>query len=268
MPPLRFWPVALLTTGCLLGADQPAPRVAPSYSAASIVNGADNQSGQFAPNMIVTIYGTNLSYSTAAITQNLAQGGDLPTVLGSSETQVYVDNYPADLFYVSPTQINFLVPPNLSGPDVAVRVTTDSLTGPTISVPLGAAAPGLFQQDATNAVATFAGGSVVTPQSPARPGDIVVLWATGLGATDPLPIYGQAPSAAAPLSAGANLSVLLDGVPVPAGAVAYAGLAPGFPGLYQINLVLPASTGSNPEIRVQVDDAVSIPNVHLPVTLN
>lgn len=266
MSSLRLWPLALLTVACLPGADQPAPRVAPDYSAASIVSAADNQSGQFAPNMIVTIYGTNLAYSTASITQSFAQGGSLPTVLGASETQVYVDNYPANLYYVSPTQINFLVPPNLLGPEILVRVTTDSLTGPTISFPLASAAPGLFQLDSSNAVATFADGSVVTPQSPARPGDIVVLWATGLGATDPNPRYGQVPISAAPLLA--SLTIFLDGVPVAPGAIAYAGLAPKFAGLYQINMTLPESTGPNPEVRVQVDDAVSIPNVHLPVTLN
>ncbi len=265
MPSVRFSPLAVLSIGCLLASDKPAPRVAPYYDAASIVNAADNQSGQFAPNTIATIYGTNLAYGTAAVSQNDINAGLLPTVLGTDETQVYVNNYPADLYYVSPTQINFLVPPNLVGPSMTVRVTIDGLAGPSIPFSLAAAAPGLFQLDATHAVATLADGSVVTPQSPAQPGDVVVLWATGLGATDPNPVYGQLPTAAAPLAAGASLSVLLDGVPVPPGAIAYAGLAPDFAGLYQINVTLPASTASNPEIRVQVDNAVSIPNMYLPV---
>ena len=169
MPSVRFSPLVLLSAGCLLAADKPAPRVAPYYSAASIVNAADNQSGQLAPNLIVTVYGTNLAYGTAAITQNYSFGGTLPTVLGASETQVYVDDYPADLYYVSPTQVNFLVPPNLITDRVSVRVTVDSLTGPAISVLLGPAAPGLFQLDSVNAVATFVDGSVVTPQAPGAP---------------------------------------------------------------------------------------------------
>jgi uncharacterized protein (TIGR03437 family) len=267
MPSVRFLPVAVCSLASLLAADKPAPRVAPYYDAASIVNGADNQSGQFAANTIATIYGTNLAYSTAAITDNDINAGLLPIVLGSSETQVFINNYPANLYYVSPTQINFLIPPNVVGSSMAVRVTVDSLVGPMISFPLAAAAPGLFQLDATNAIATFPDGSVVTPQSPAQPGDTVVLWATGLGATDPEPLYGRVPTAAAPVTA-ANLTVLLDQIPVGAGAIAYAGLAPYFPGLYQINLTLPESTGSNPEIRVQVENAVSIPNVHLPLTSN
>src|ERR1700734_3130647 len=108
MPLVRF-PLALLVVRCLLGAEVPAPRVAPVYSAASIVNAADNQSGALAANTIGTVYGANLAYDTAAITPNDIQGGVLPTVLGSSETQIFINNFPADLYYVSPGQINFLV---------------------------------------------------------------------------------------------------------------------------------------------------------------
>jgi len=250
----------------MLGAEKPVPRVAPVYDAASIVNAADNQSGALAPNTLGTIYGANLAYSTAAITSGNILNGVLPIVLGASETEVFVDHYPADLYYVSPTQINFLVPPDLTPQSAVVQVTIDGLAGPAISVTLARAAPGLFQLDLQNAVATEPDGSVLTPASPAKPGDIVLLYATGLGEVTPPAIYGQLPTAAAPLVAGANLSILLDGVAVDPGAIDYAGVAPGFAGLYQINLTLPASTGSNPEIRLQLDGASSIPGVHLPVS--
>jgi uncharacterized protein (TIGR03437 family) len=250
----------------MLGAEKPEPRVAPIYDAASVVNAADNQSGVLAANTLGTIYGANLAYSTAAITPGDIQGGILPIVLGASETEVFVNHYPADLYYVSPIQINFLVPPNMTAGAAVVQVTIDGLAGPAISLTLAAAAPGLFQLDLQNAVATEVDGTVLTPASPARPGDIVSLYATGLGPVTPPAIYGELPAAAAPLIAGANLSILLDGVAVPPGAIDYAGVAPGFAGLYQINLTLPASTGSNPEIRLKIDGATSIPGVHLPVS--
>jgi uncharacterized protein (TIGR03437 family) len=257
---------ALLMAWRMFGAEKPVPRDAPVYTSASIVNAADNQSGALAANTIGTIYGVNLAYSTAAITSSDIQGGVLPTVLGASETQVFVNNYPADLYYVSPTQINFLVPPNLSAQSAVVQVTIDGLAGPPIQLTLGAAAPGLFQLDLQNAVATEADGSVLTPASPAKPGDIVVLYATGLGQVTPPAVYGQLPTAAAALVAGANLSILLEGMAVDPSAIDYAGVAPGFAGLYQINLTLPASTASNPEIRLQLDGAFSIAGVHLPVS--
>ena len=267
--PLALLLLGLMVARCGLGADAPVPRVAPDYTAASIVNSADNLSGVLAPNTIGTIYGTNLAYGTAALTIGEVQGGVLPIVLGDSETQVFFGNYPADLYYVSPTQINFLVPPMMLPGPVSFRVVIDALEGKVIQLKLAPAAPGLFamvpKNGVTYAIATLVNGSLLTATSPAKPGDIVVLWATGLGITTPPAIYGQLPTAAAPLEPGANLAVLLNGVAVESSAIGYAGVAPGFAGLYQINLTLPASTAANPEIRLQLDGATSIPNVLLPV---
>ena len=200
----------------MLGADKPVPRVAPVYTAASIVNAADNQSGQLAPNAIGTIYGVNLAYSTAAVTQSDLHGGVLPVVLvGASDTTVLINNSPTALYYVSPTQINFLVPPDILPGPVSLYVDVDTLRGAGDSTDAGPLPrPALFQLDSTNAVATRADGSVLTPSSPAKPGDVVELWATGLGPTVPPAIGFTLPTAAAPLIAGANLSILLDGTPV------------------------------------------------------
>jgi uncharacterized protein (TIGR03437 family) len=262
-----FWAIAVGSTlGALaIAQERPRPQVAPVYTAASIVNAADNQSGALAANTLATIYGTNLAYDTAAITENDITGGVLPTVLGTDETEVFVSYLPADLYYVSPTQINFLVPPDLLPGPVNVYVTIDGLHGPIIPLTLTPAAPGLFQLDPQNAVATSANGTVLTPAAPANPGDIVVLYATGLGAMNPPVIYGFLPTAAASLVSGANLSILLNGTAVDSSAIQYAGQAPGYAGLYQINLKLPASTGQNPEIRLKIDGQASIPGVHLPV---
>jgi len=267
--PLVAFPLALLVGWCLLGAEKPVPLVAPYYTAASIVNAADNQSGALAPNTIGTIYGTNLAYSTAQVTESSIAGGALPILLGASETTVIINNTPAALYYVSPGQINFLVPPDLLPGPVTLYVAVDgyqATDGP-VQLTLSRAAPGLFQLDPQNAIATLPDGSVLTPSSssPAKPGDIVLLWATGLGETTPPADGFQIPTAPAPLIAGANLSILLDGTPVDPSAIQFAGVAPGYPGLYQINLKLPMSTAMNPEIRLQLDGASSIPGVHLPV---
>jgi uncharacterized protein (TIGR03437 family) len=270
--PLALLLLGLMVARCALGADAPVPRVAPNYTAASIVNAADNQSGALAPNAIGTIYGVNLAYSTTGITAGDVEGGSLPIWLGSRETTVSVSNQPAGLYYVSPGQINFLVPPNLTPGPVSVYVAVDGLMGPAIQLTLASAAPGLFEIEAANgamtAVATRVNGSLLTTLSPANPGDIVVLWAGGLGATTPLADGLQLPTAAAPLVAGANLSILLDGVAVASSNILYAGVAPGYAGLYQINLTLPLSTGKNPQIQLQLDGAISIPKVYLPVVLN
>jgi len=241
------------------------PREAPIYTAASIVNAADNQSGALAPNTIATVYGKNLAYTTRALTPGDIIGGVLPTALGTSDVAVLVGGLLANLYYVSPTQVNFLVPSILLPGPVNVQLVVDSLAGPAIPMQLAAAAPGLFQLDLVNAIATRPDGSVVTPDDPAKPGDVVVLYATGLGQVVPPVGYGELPTAAAPLSQMASFQVQLDGALVNSSDVLYAGVCPNFAGLYQINLRLPNSTGVNPGLRVALGDAISIPGIKLPV---
>ena len=242
-----------------------SPRDAPAYSAASIVNAAANVVEPIAPNTIATIYGKNLAYSTNSLVSGDVSGGVLPVVLPGTGVHVSVGGIAANLYYVSPTQINFLVPPNLAPGAVNVQVFIDGLVGPLIPLQLAAASPALFQLDAQNAVATRADGSVITPDAPAKPGDVVVLYATGLGQTNPPAYYSQLPTSAARLTQMADFRLLLDGVAVAAPAILYAGIAPGFAGLYQINVILPASTGANPEIRIGIGDALSVPGLRLPV---
>jgi uncharacterized protein (TIGR03437 family) len=257
----------VLTSWCAVAGDKPTAHVAPGYTVASIVNAADNRSGLLAPNAIGTIYGTNLAYGTATLTPADVRDGVLPTVLGDSETQVFFGNYPADLYYVSPTQINFLVPPMLLPGPLPVYIAVDALHGPILDLTLTPAAPAMFQMDAHTIIGTRADGSLLTPSSPAKPGDVVVLYATGLGTTSPPAVYGELPVAAAPLASDVKLAVLLDGVAVDPGNIQYAGVAPGYAGLYQINLQLPTSTGANPEIQLAIGGASSVAGVHLPVGL-
>lgn len=253
-----------LVSGLGLWADTSADQTI-SYSAASIVNAADNQPGVLSPNTIGTIYGTGLAYNTAAITPGDISGGVLPTVLPGTGVRVIFGGLMANIYYVSPTQINFLVPSTLLPGNVNIQVVLDALPGPAVPIQITAATPALFQADATNAVATEADGTLITPAAPAQPGDIVVLYATGLGGTVPALVYALIPTEAALLSRFANFQVLLDGTPVDQSLILYAGIAPGLAGVYQVNLKLPDSTGPNPEIRIGFSDVMSIAGVKLPV---
>ncbi len=242
-----------------------ALQAAPSYSAASIVNAADNLAGPLAPNTIATIYGTGLAYGTKWLTPDDIRGGVLPTVLPGTGVRILVGGVLANLYYVSPLQINFLVPPNLLPGASDLQVVIDGLSGPLIPIQLAATAPALFQLDAQNAVTTRDDGSAITPDKPVKPGDDVILYVTGLGQTVPPVQYCELPTRAAPLKQLADLKVVLDGIVVDASNITYAGIAPGFAGLYQVNLKLPAATGSNAEIRIGFGDQLSKPGLKLPV---
>jgi uncharacterized protein (TIGR03437 family) len=80
----------------------------PAYTAASIVNSATNLADALAPNAIATIYGTDLSYGTDQASSANLVNHMLPEALAG--VRVYVGNYLTSLYYVSPRQINFLIP--------------------------------------------------------------------------------------------------------------------------------------------------------------
>jgi uncharacterized protein (TIGR03437 family) len=216
---------------------------------------------------MVTVYGQNLSTNTQTLTAaDLSADGTLPTELPGTDTQVLVANMAATPYYISPTQINFLMPPNYTpGKNLSFSVVTGGRAGPLLSILLRETAPALFLLDAQTVVATHVDGSVVTTANPARPGGIVILYATGLGPTNPPIVPGRIPTTAAPLVSASDFEVLLDGQAVPPENVPYAGVAPLFAGLYQINLSLPASTAPNPEIRLACAGQISPAQIYLTV---
>lgn len=254
--------LATLVLGSQLWAGDPARNTAPSYSAASIVNSATNVIGALAPNTIATIYGSNLAYSTAAVQPDDVRGGSLPKTLAG--TRVIVGGITASLFYVSPTQINFLIPSLLLPGDFDVWIAREGTQGPVARITLLDVAPALFQVNANTIIAVHVDASLVTVDAPARPGEVVILYAAGLGRTNPDTINGQVATLAAPIRRLGDLTVTLGGVAVDPSNIAYAGLAPGFAGLYQINLKLPDVFEPNPEIRIAFGDQISPAALKLP----
>jgi uncharacterized protein (TIGR03437 family) len=142
-------------------------------------------------------------------------------------------------------------------------VARDSQAGPTVSIQLNSTSPGLFLWNGNNAVAVHLNGQVISAASPAVPGEIVVLYAAGLGRTSPDTANGQLATSAFSLYYASQLQVLLNGTPVPPGSILYAGLAPGFAGLYQLNLQLPAGLTANPQIQVAVGSQISPTSIQL-----
>ncbi len=221
---------------------------APTYSTDSILNGADFTPGPFAPGSIVTIFGAGLSFGTAGIPMG-SQNNTLPDFL--ADVRVYVDNLTSPLIYVCPTQINFVVPDNLLAGSVPVRVVRQGVTGPEVEIVLADAAPRLFATEAGYAIAQHgADYSVVSPGSPARAGEVVVIYATGLGRTAPEPAVFEIPQY--PGLVANSLQLFLGGSQVSPDRIFYAGLTPGSAGVYQINVTLPDAMGRDPEIRVTV----------------
>ena len=163
---------------------------APAYTADSIVNASDYSPGPFAPNSVLSIFGSNLSWYIGEFSASQSTPS-APVAL--SGVEVYVDNWPAPLLYVSPTQINFLVPSGESPGSISVHVVREGASGPFVSLTLVNGAPALFGGGSGFAIATHADGTLLTDASPGQPGEIVVVYATGPVSYTHLDVYKRQP---------------------------------------------------------------------------
>ncbi|MBC8166052.1 MAG: hypothetical protein H7Y20_09280 [Bryobacteraceae bacterium] len=236
---------------------------APLYVESSIANSASPRAEGLAPNTLATLYGKFLSHTTRSLQPEDIAAGILPTTLRGTGVRVIVGGFLAPVLYISPTQVNFVVPPSLLPGDWELRLGLDSRSGPAVRVRLSAASPALFSMDPEFVIATRGDGSLLTNEKPGKGGEIVVLYATGLGTTLPPIVSGQIVVGAAGLERMRDFRVELNGEAVAAERVLYAGLAPGFAGLYQVNLRLPEGIGRNPVIRIGFSEVMSPEAVRL-----
>jgi uncharacterized protein (TIGR03437 family) len=204
---------------------KPGPLIARVFPAA-----AANFPLELAPRMLISIYGMNLPDSTDA--------------------QVLVNGTATSLYYTSANQINALLPDSASG---LTTLTVQSSSGKnTVNVYLGTAAPAIFTQDSSGTGAASAlkasDQSLVTADNPLHSGDTVELYATGLGLTSPsngLDIAVQQPT------------VTVGGVACP---VSFAGAAPNFSGLDQVNCTIPADAAASVSAPVVISSGDRISN--------
>ena len=248
--------LAVLGAGPLLAASP--VEGAPFYTADSMVNSASAMAGSYAPNSFITIYGQNLAFVSRAINSSDIAAGALPTALGGTGVRVLINALPAYLWYVSPTQVVLLIPSWLTPGPATVQLDVNGVAGPEVQIMLNATAPGLFlYPDGTTVAAHHRDYSPITADAPAYDGELIVLYAGGLGRTSPETPSGQIPQVAAEIKDKSTFSVWLDGIPVDPSLIEYVGVTPGYGGLYQINLRLPPGVPPHTEIRISTTDTIS-----------
>jgi uncharacterized protein (TIGR03437 family) len=223
---------------------------APAYSADTILKAGSYTPGPFAPGSVLSLFGTGLAIAPHALTSDDIQNGQLPFELNA--VRVYLDGASLPLLYVSETQINFILPyKQMPGPAV-VRVARQGVSGPEVYITLVDAAPALFVDPAGYAIATHGDTSVITPEAPAKAGEIIVIYATGLGKLQKNPDSGELPNYVSSILALSTLKITVGDTAIPADKILYAGLTPMSAGLYQLNVVLPGVLGTDPELRVSI----------------
>lgn len=216
--------------------------VVPSVSDGGIVNGANMLSESLAPGSIISIFGSDLAASTATAAQL-----PLPTVL--TDAEVIISGLRAPLFFASESQINAQVPyESLEGrSQLVIRSSRGESTAHRISV--AASAPEFFFINPGDVAALNADGTLNTGTTPAPQGTKITVFVSGLGGvTPPVPSGVAAPSQ--PLAWTRQMvTAEVGGV---SADVLFAGLAPGFVGLGQVDLIVPAGLSGRLPLRVSV----------------
>lgn len=213
----------------------------PVFTAAGVTNGASFASGM-SPGAITTISGSGLSTVQGFLAANTLP---LPTQLLT--TTVTAGGVAAPLFAVSNVngmeQIHFQAPWEIAGQNSApVVVTNNGVSSETVQVTIHTAQPGIFTLDGTNAVAVHgANNQLISGASPAAPGEVIVVYATGLGAVSNPPGTGNPASATTGSRTTLPVSTTIGGQ---GAQVQFSGLTPTYVGLYQILAVVPANTAS------------------------
>jgi uncharacterized protein (TIGR03437 family) len=244
----------------------------PAYSDTSIVSAAGGPPGRIAANSIVTIYGQNLASVTWAISPQDLMGATLPLTPPGQTVHVQVNNLRLPLFYVSPTQINFFLPASLSNSaSITLLVYRDIVFGPTVRLPLRPQAPEIFQAPNGLAAATHADGRPLAESSPARAGDFIVVYGTGWGPLD----ASDTPSATFPvprfpveLRRRRDFQVRIDGQLLPAEDIYYAGVTPGFLGLYQANIRVPNTDKPRASLEIAIGEDRTTTTIWIPVEVS
>ncbi len=205
-----------------------------------------------APGEFVTIYGSGLASAT-----QVASAPPFP-VSGLAGVTVLVNGLPAPVYAVSPGSISALIPFAATGTKATVVVNNNGTNSNAVDVPLTKTAPGIFALDSSGsgaAAVLHADFSVVKPESKAKRGETVLVFLTGLGAVSP-PIADGAAAPASPLSrTSAPVTVYVGGVQLVASDIAYSGLAPGLPGLYQLNIRIPAAVIPGDAVPLAIETA-------------
>ena len=200
-----------------------------------------------APGSLISIFGVEMADATGA-------ADALPLATQLEGTSVLLGGQTLPLLFSSAGQINAQVPygiaTNTEHQLVVQRGTSYTVPEP---VTVAAAQPAVFTLNQSGKgqglvfVATATTQVLADGSNPARANDVVVIWCAGLGDVNPSAVAGSAAPFSPPAMTVDTVTVTIGGVDAP---VQFAGLAPGFAGLYQVNAVVPAGVTPGNDVPV------------------
>ncbi len=227
----------------------------PAVNSGGIVSAASFvlPSAGLAPGSLASLFGTSLGSIAGGTTQ-------LPLPWTLNNVTLNVNGAPAPLVYVSPRQINFQIPWEAAAPSQAsIVVDAAGANSPAVTLSLGTVSPGIFTLAQNGAgqgailianSATLAAPASVAGTRPAFRGEAVSVFCTGLGAVSATQASGQAASGS--LVNTVVTPTVTIGIGTQPATVLFSGLAPGFVGLYQVNVTVPADAPSGDAVPLML----------------
>jgi uncharacterized protein (TIGR03437 family) len=221
-----------------------------------VVNNASFAVGSnpLAPGAIAAVFGSHLNDGSSVLFSTFGPDGKLATTLAGA--QVTINGEPVPIFYSTPAQLGIQIPTDLTGSSAMVQVVVAGRASETKTLSLDSFSPGLFSVDQsghgqgailianTNTLVAPVGSIPGRDARPAKPGEFITIFCTGLGQVTPALATGVP---AASNTTVTKPTVTIDGVPA---NVEFSGMAPGFVGLNQVNVQVPAGTRAADDIPV------------------
>jgi uncharacterized protein (TIGR03437 family) len=229
----------------------------PAFTAAGLVNAASYTAGAVSPGEIVAIFGDNLGPPSIAGAE-LDSSGRLATDLAS--TRVFFDGVQAPMIYALRNQVSAIVPYGVAAANTSVEVEYQGARSAAVSVPVVSYTPALFGGFGATRPRPVAAinrdNSINDALHPAHLGDVVTVFATGLGPT-------SVPSADGEIC-GTDLkgytgtpSLTIGGTPA---QFQYVGCSPGtVVAVDQINAVIPLAAGTGPAVPIALSTSAGEP---------
>lgn len=234
----------------------------PAASVGNVLNiGTYGRNEPVAPGGATAIFGEQ--FVTAGTQPASPSALPLPTELGG--VRVFVNDVAAPLYYTSYDQVNFQIPFETVPGLARVRVDRGAQRGNTVSVEVQARAPRIMTYFGDYGIVVNGNdGTLVLPRAfgvpngkPARAGEVLVIYAIGLGQTSPTVTSGVGSPAVEPLARLDPPPAVTFGRRGPFNQVNalpfFAGLAPGFVGLYQINVIVPDNAPVGDDVPISLD---------------
>ncbi|HEU0123575.1 MAG TPA: SBBP repeat-containing protein [Bryobacteraceae bacterium] len=235
------------------------PPPLPAITAEGITNAASFRGSLaergIAPGELITLFGTNMG-PASPVTLQLDGRGFVSNRLGG--TRVLFDGTPGAMIMASSGQVSVVVPYGLEGlTATSVQVEYEGRVSPAVTVPVTGSAPGIFTQNSSGSGAGSIirqTGELITGARPAAAGEVLTLFGTGEGATNPVGVDGKPTGTPLPLPK-LPVKVVIDGIDYDP---SYAGGAPGLvAGVLQVNFTMPAGSPGARKIRLRIGDQLS-----------